>query len=407
MTGLNIKRSTIVNAMLLLSLVFLFIGHNLYDRKILFLNFSVLLLFNIKLIPDLFRRMVNNYMLFIVIAYCMLSASWSSWTYLSLEESMIQLMLALTCLMVANTYSIKTILNMFKKCTFLIIAINVFALPILLGSAFGDAGMVGIYGHKNQFGLVMALCLIILTFDYFESRSKITLYFCIIGFLLLLLSTSKTSIILYLVVVTLSISIAALPVKFLKHTILSTKIALISILIMLSLMLITNRYEILDYLYYNIDEGFMTSRGKLWLNMLLHAEDKIIYGFGFNSVWGKSELSEIYYSPLFETDPIWVSELAASDGGYIDLILSLGIVGCSLFIYFIINTLISLLYVKDSRYFPVMFSLFVFVGLHNITETSFLLSTNVLWFIFILISFLIYNEETNLSAIDVKIIEHS
>ncbi len=183
--------------------------------------------------------------------------------------------------------------------------------------------------------------------------------------------------------------------------------ALVSILISLSLIVITNRYEILDYLYYNIDEGFMTSRGKLWLNMLLHAEDKIIFGFGFNSVWGKTEFSEIYYSQLFESDPIWVNELAASDSGYVDLILSLGIVGCSLFIYFIINTIISLLYIKNSTYFPVMFSLFIFVTLHNITETSFLLSTNVLWYITILISFLIYNEENNLSTIDVKIIERS
>ncbi|MDD9174989.1 O-antigen ligase family protein [Aliivibrio sp. S2TY2] len=407
MSSLNIRHSSVLNAMLFLSLVFLLIGHNLYDRKILFLNFSILLLFNLKLIPDLFIRMVNNHVLFIIIAYCIVSATWSYWAYQSLEESMIQLMLVLTCMMVANKYSTKTIFDIFRKSTYFIIAINLIALPILLGSAFGDSGMMGIYGHKNHFGLVIALCLIVLTFDYIESRSKITFYFCIVGFFLLFLSTSKTSILLYLLVITLAISISTSPVKFAKHTIISTKIALIGILIALSLIVITNRYEILDYLYYHIDESFMTSRGKLWLNMLLHAEDKIIYGFGFNSVWGKSEFSEIYFSPLFESDPIWVKELAASDSGYVDLILSLGIVGCSIFIYFIISTLISLIYIKSSRYFPVMFSLFLFVTLHNITETSFLLSTNILWYITILISFLRYNEEKNLSTIDVKIIERS
>ncbi|MBF4318273.1 hypothetical protein EAY30_25710 [Vibrio anguillarum] len=142
----------------------------------------------------------------------------------------------------------------------------------------------------------------------------------------------------------------------------------------------------MDYIYYHIDDDFLTGRGKLWLTMLLHAEDKLISGFGFNSVWGKGDWSEIYDTDLYLHNPLWVEALAASDGGYIDLIISIGIIGLFLFLFYTTNSFLRVLMLKNvnSKFF--MITTLTFILLHNVSETTFLLSINILWFLFILIT---------------------
>ncbi|HIH0818982.1 TPA: hypothetical protein ACYHSI_003545, partial [Vibrio cholerae] len=146
------------------------------------------------------------------------------------------------------------------------------------------------------------------------------------------------------------------------------------------------RFDILDYFYYNINEDFLTGRGRLWITMILHAENYLITGFGFNSVWGKGEWSEVYDTELYLNSPLWVEVLAASDGGYIDIIISLGIIGFFLFLLYIADTLVKILMLNDTKLKFFMLSILIFSVLHNITETTFLLSTNVIWFLFLLIT---------------------
>lgn len=384
--------SFVLRFMLFVSFTFMLLGHNLFDRKILFLNFIILTLLNLKHFPIIFLRLINNIPLFLVLIWCLISVTWSSWVFKSFEEALVQVMLFLTCLMIANTFSTQTIFKVFKSSAASVIIINLLAVPLLGSSAFSDAGMLGIYSHKNSFGLIMAICLFVLFYDYLKEPTKVAFGFIVIGIILLILSISKTSILLFLTVAIFTHIIKNINFKFEIHLIHSIKSFLFFSILLLTILTIVYKNEILEYLYYNVDLEFMTGRGNLWLTMLLHAEDNLTLGFGFNSVWGKGEFSEVYFTELYDSNPLWVESLAASDGGYIDLIISLGIVGFSFFLFYISNTILMLISVKKSPNFPVMFSLFIFIVIHNFSETTFLLSTNVLWFIAVLISFLAYSE---------------
>jgi hypothetical protein len=203
---------------------------------------------------------------------------------------------------------------------------------------------------------------------------------------LLMLSMSKTSIALFIVCSTVSLAAYQFGGRNKFELVVPIKITSFLLLSFAFLMLALYRFEVLDYLYYSMDEELLTGRGKLWLTMLLHAENNAVYGFGFNAVWGKGELSEIYYTDLFTDNPLWVESLAASDGGYIDLIISIGLIGLFLFTLYIINTGINLFCLIREKGFVLLFSLFLFITLHNVTETTFLFSTNLLWYLFILVS---------------------
>ncbi|BDF95901.1 hypothetical protein KAN5_27390 [Pseudoalteromonas sp. KAN5] len=200
-------------------------------------------------------------------------------------------------------------------------------------------------------------------------------------------SLSKTSMSLFVISILISFSLCFFTFNI-QDKLFNFKIKTFLVVVILALFsyAATHYNEILDYLYYNVDEEFMTGRGTLWLTMLLHAENDIILGFGFNSVWGKGDFSEIYYTDLFRYNPLWVESLAASDGGYIDILVSLGLVGFAIFIFFIFSVFQDLISCKKSPYFKPLFAFFFFAFCHNISESTYLLSTNVLWFIAILTS---------------------
>ena len=382
----RINTDNLVKGVLLVSLIFLFVGHNLFDRKVLLATLLVYLLFCIRFVPVIVKQVMNNYQLVVVLAWCFASVLWSSWAYKSLEEAIIQMMMLLSGVLIAFTFSINTLLRALTITAYVVVSINLLSLLVLKGSAFSDAGMVGFYNHKNNFGLVMSLSLLICCYDFLVNRRKMSVIFSAAALFLLMLSMSKTSIALFILCSTVSLAAYKFGGRNKFELVVPIKITSFLLLSFAFLILALYRFEVLDYLYYSMDEELLTGRGKLWLTMLLHAENNAVYGFGFNAVWGKGELSEIYYTDLFTNNPLWVESLAASDGGYIDLIISIGLIGLFLFTLYIINTGINLFCLIREKGFVLLFSLFLFITLHNVTETTFLFSTNLLWYLFILVS---------------------
>lgn len=396
----RINTDNLVKGVLLISLIFLFMGHNIFDRKVLLFTLLVYFLFCIRFIPLVIKQVMNNYPLALVILWCFASFLWSSWANQSLEEASIQSMMFISGVLIAFTFSINTILRALTLTSYTIVSLSILSLFIFKGNAFSDAGMVAFYNHKNNFGLVMSLSLLICCYEFLISRRKLPMVFSILSLILLLLSVSKTSISLFIFCSAASLiaykirsdkRLEVFPVKVSSFLLIGAAFVIVTLY----------RFEILDYLYYSMNEELLTGRGKLWLTMLLHAENHTIYGFGFNAVWGKGDLSEIYYTDLFTDNPLWVESLAASDGGYIDLIVSVGLVGLFLFIFYIVNTGINILSQIRERGFVLLFSIYLFITLHNITETTFLFSTNLLWYLFILVSCISTNRfyrENNLNV---------
>lgn len=127
----RINTDNLVKGVLLISLIFLFVGHNLFDRKVLFATLLIYLLFCIKFIPIIIKQVMSNYQLAIVLIWCFVSVLWSSWGHKSLEEAIIQTMMFLSGVLIAFTFSISTLLKTLTITAYVVVSINFLSLLVL------------------------------------------------------------------------------------------------------------------------------------------------------------------------------------------------------------------------------------------------------------------------------------
>ncbi|EKF9572599.1 O-antigen ligase family protein [Vibrio cholerae] len=380
------KKDRILSNVLLLACTLMLLGHNLFDRKVLFIVFCTFLIASIKDPQSIVNGIRSNIALISVLLWCGLSATWSRWPLETVEETLIQTMMFLTCLLISTKLSLDKIYQVLFHSAIIIISINLLYIVVFFNSSLSSDGMNSLYNHKNNFGLIMALCSMFILNSGRCNRSKFILVLFIISIVLLFSSLSKTSIFLFFISIILGYCFSSSSFKINPNIYVTLSIISLTLATLFTFVVIYYRFDILDYFYYNINEDFLTGRGRLWITMILHAENYLITGFGFNSVWGKGEWSEVYDTELYLNSPLWVEVLAASDGGYIDIIISLGIIGFFLFLLYIADTLVKILMLNDTKSKFFMLSILIFSVLHNITETTFLLSTNVIWFLFLLIT---------------------
>jgi hypothetical protein len=259
-----------------------------------------------------------------------------------------------------------------------VVVLNLLAIPIE-GGFFNSYS--GIYSHKNNLGLVMLITSLLLFSSNMHKTVKT--FFISLALILLLASQSKTSVLLlFLIVLSFNYFNTLNGERYSK--VLKTTFVLIFILG--SSLLVIKLDVIYIYILNNLDAEFLTGRGLIWLTMLEHTGDRILYGLGYNAVWGQGEYSEIYFTPLYKTHPIWVENLSFSDGGYIDILIAIGVVGFVLVMWLIGKTYLAMTRILDQQVKFVVFGLVTLAVFHNITETTFLQGFNIVWFLFILVS---------------------
>ncbi|MDN3384682.1 hypothetical protein QL995_18765 [Pseudoalteromonas sp. APC 3358] len=365
------------------------IGNGQHNKKFLFLFFSYLLFINIKNIVNLSKITLLNWPFILVIIWCFITSLWSIWPSESRYTSITQVLLLFTCVLVTYSYTVDRILLNLKLAAILFIIVNLVYFFIAPLSFISLDGAKGITNHKNSFGFIIAISIIII-FSYSEFKIlnlKIydKLYLCV-ALVFLLLSLSKTSISLVFISIIVTYLLSKIDNKNLILVSSSLRVFSLPFVFFLFTIIYIYQYEITDYLYYHYNDDFLTGRGRIWMTLILDNVDRMNFGLGFGSVWDKGEYSEIFFTDIYETDPLWAAGLASSDGGYTDLLLSIGIVGVGIFTYFLLTVLAGILLLRESKAFFLILPLYIFIILHNITETSFLLGSVSIWFIFVLIS---------------------
>ena len=167
-----------------------------------------------------------------------------------------------------------------------------------------------------------------------------------------------------------------------------------------------NQEQTLNFIFNNLPDEALTGRGRLWIVMLEHVYERTFLGLGYGSVWGLGDYSEIQFTELVTTSPLWVENLATSDSGYVDIILSLGFVGLFIIIliigwyYWNLQKLFST--DANNRLVLALYSCGTLFVLHNITETTVLLANNLLWLSFIICQIVMIKESKPLPDKDVN-----
>lgn len=359
------------------SIYFVLVG----SRSIWLLSVILLLPFCFKNLNALRLRLLRSYPILLILIWCFISSFWSSWPEFVRVETVFQVLIFFTALFISELYSPEKVLSVLRSIALLCISLTLISL--LLSPGANLSNFVGIYPHKNTTGQFLALSLLILIFS--KVKMKFTNIAIYIGIILLLISRSSTAIgafLIALIVGNYLMNITHFTRQkihyFLSHW---------GYFILFSLFTVIYIYQndILNFIYNNLADETLTGRGNIWKIMLYHADDKILTGFGYASVWWHGDYSEIYFTDIALTNPEWVEKLVGSDGGYIDIVLSIGLIGLFMFVTFLYTMFLNLLKAKDPYLRAVLFSLAVMILILGVTESIFFVPQNLPWFLLLLI----------------------
>lgn len=259
------------------------------------------------------------------------------------------------------------------------------------GGSYLEGSLVAFYKSKNILGMTLAVTLLVMFFSNMKLKFKFILIG--IGIAALVVTQSKTSIsgffltlsivtVVYLVIKKLDSSdvflnaIASLFFKLLKFSVYCLVIGIF-----------VYRLEIVNFMIHNLTDDMFTGRGKLWHSVLIMAKSNLEQGVGIAVMWGADRASEIAQSQIYLEQ--WVQELTSADGGYVDLIGSLGFVGLSLLYFSFIQAYTNLLQMRKQSGFYLILALVTFIFIHNFTESHIYRFRDILWSIFTYLYFYI------------------
>ena len=129
-----------------------------------------------------------------------------------------------------------------------------------------------------------------------------------------------------------------------------------------------------------------TDRNLIWTDVLNNARKNPILGVGIGAYWVGPLGYQIYPMPNWsQKTPGWRPE--EGHNGYIDVYAQLGLVGAALFAIVILRVLAGALndLQSDFRFGSLRLVLFLGILFNNLSESSFVLGTHDLWFLFLLV----------------------
>jgi O-antigen ligase len=257
----------------------------------------------------------------------------------------------------------------------------------------------GIFVHKNNAGLMAALAFILAFNQFLSTKQNLWAAITALTGLMLLLTGSKTSLILCFPALTMG--------YFAKHyllvrnhsvkTFLTVGIGLIILFVFCFLLLNWQMAE--DVLS---DPTAFTGRAGIWNVMLKVIGENPLFGHGFGSLFSVgsgSPLAKYTTDYAFE----WVLGVAHAHNGYLEMIASVGFIGFGLALYAFLVKPIKLFFKLPTQYTAPyivhIISLLFFMICHNTFETSLFNGARQGWIVWFFIVSFIYCFDKQIKAI--------
>jgi O-antigen ligase len=257
-----------------------------------------------------------------------------------------------------------------------IIVYNYFYIALNPSYALTPIGLRGSFYHKNGFGSVLALATMVF---YFAKDFPLRKYLLLLSVFTLLLTQSKTSMLLLALSLILTHLMARMKssvmLKFLKLTILMIGISFIVALSFYS--------QILNVFIGSLSPTSFTGRGLIWISLLSHFESAWFQGLGLGTLWTNKNFDLLTTTQFYWENPEWADKLTGADSGYVDAILMIGFVGLVVFLSVYVLALYRLIPLLGERQNGLIFSFLIYLGFHNLTESTLLLSANGNWFVLV------------------------
>jgi len=225
----------------------------------------------------------------------------------------------------------------------------------------------GLHTHKNLAGAFVGGFAVFCWGAYRASKDRLNLYLCILSLLFLWMTQSKTA-------------IAAVVLAFSLQAVLFSRLFGFGPRIMIPLacllplsVVIFNLEPLLDLV---LDRDSFTGRGAIWVALVSYAEDNLLTGAGFASFWRIGSAS-----PIFQYTDSLATLLGHGHNGYLDILVTTGIVGLLLSVWgFILGPMGRS---ARSAAAPIVFPVIVFFAAQNFAESSLINVDTPPWFLLI------------------------
>ena len=338
-----------------------------------------LLLWNLVSAPGRYLRSASKQAILLpLLVFCVASAAWSDEPSLVMRRVLILVVTAWIGIMVGTDFSVLEIGRMVGIASVLHLAMCavffLFARHFLFG---GDdpAALRGLTTHKNVFGFEQGLAVLVFLFCPFEKFRLLRWPLALLAGGALLWSHSSGSLIA---------TVAALLVfPFLLVTRFKTKerlplAALVSV-VLVGLVLLTG---------FNIEripalvskDATLTGRTELWALVIVAIKNHLWVGYGFDAFWRGLEGDSL--SIIRSVG--WL--VPTAHNGYLDLLLSIGVVGALLFLPILCGYIAralgrTVVEKGSSALLPMIFLVFLLV--YNLNESALLTRSGLPFFLIV------------------------
>jgi exopolysaccharide production protein ExoQ len=269
------------------------------------------------------------------------------------------------------------------------VAVELFLPGYVPGSDLEGAAWHGVFGRKNEFGrmicLTVSACL-----SSVQRSQRLKIFIAAGGFVLALLSRSAGA------VIYLSLMIAIIMMwSILRWGPKPRKLGIIATTIIAALSITCAWREFTRITYMIGKDPDMTGRVDLWILSIADIRDRPLLGYGYQAFWGVTSQPARRIREAVHWD-----NAPHSHNGYIDLTLSLGLVGmlayaltCSV----VARRAYAFLVRGPDNYRKWPLSLLALVLLYQLTESSNVTGNNILWMSFCSLAFSLGQPEEKVS----------
>jgi len=339
---------------------------------------------------DVLHFVKNNKILVILFIYMLSSFLWSAFPDVSIRRWVRTLGDLLMVLIILSEKDVIASLDwMYRRFVYLLIPISVFFVKYMrdLGVAYdftGKAEMwVGVTTHKNSLGQLIVVGSIFLVWAFLRKKGRwLDIPVFMMGMWLLngsKSSSSKTSIMVFMLGAGLIFILSRMKnVKIIAATLFTPLIVLFLTEAMLEVFFKSSIFNVV--LSSTGRDATLTGRTDLWAAVIDLGMKHPLLGGGYGSFWLGNFSNNLWQ--------IFVWHPTQAHNGYIDIFVDLGIAGLTLVFALIVVALIGSY--KDimagSDFGKFRFVLILMVLIYNISESSLIRPTSLLWFTFLLMA---------------------
>lgn len=342
---------------------------------------------------DWWNFLKRNKILVLLYLYMGLSVLWSDFTGVSFKRWIRTIGDLMMVLVVITDQSFpKSVERLLRVWGYILVPLSVIFIKYYrdLGVAYDRSGAmemwIGVTSHKNSLGQLACMSAMFFCWVFFSRFFRKTLFdipFFLMALWLLVGSrtaTSRTSVGVFITGVVVLLLLLLLR-KNLKVTRVTVTVLVWGLLIGNTLSQYLYSRDLIPWIATLIGEdSTLTGRTILWDELMRIASQNPILGSGYGGFWIGNIGNNLW--EIFQWNP------GQAHNGYLDVYIDLGLIGVVLLISMIFNTyrnaVVNLRY--DSDYGRLRMTLLAMILIYNITESSFMKPTALLWFLFLLIS---------------------